>query len=122
MSRIPPMGRDVRIDQRAQVRVRGVLFTGDPPGGEVEVATVNLSGGGALCDSPVAPALGSIVRLRLDLSNPDGTPLPIVVEALVLRVEGQGPCVVAVHFVNPPMRVGDLIRRFVFRHLPDGSG
>jgi c-di-GMP-binding flagellar brake protein YcgR len=111
---------DPRVNPRVEVRLRAVLFGALTGVDELELTTVNLSAGGALCESPRPVPLGRPVRLRLDLTDDSGAPHPVVIEALVLRTEGSGPYRVALHFVNVPPRILDLVRKFVFRS-PQGA-
>ncbi len=107
-------GHEARIDPRAPVRVPGRLFaTVSGPGG-VEITILNLSGSGALCESPVRCTLGTSARVCMDLPGGSGTPHSIVIEALVVRVEGSGSFITALHFVSVPDRIRTLIRKFVF--------
>ncbi len=107
--------RGQRVDPRAATRLRVVAFGAVQDHPELEMTTRDLSAGGALCESRVPVPLGRSVRLRLDLTTDSGTLQPVALQAIVLRVEGSGPFTVAFHFVNPPERVRDLIRQFVFR-------
>lgn len=79
------------------------------------MTTFNLSRGGALCDSEVAVPPGSTVKLRLDLEDPPGTLQPVVLEAIVLRVEGRGPFLVAFHFTAVPGSTADILNAYVDR-------
>ena len=110
-------GHEARIDPRAPVRVLGRLFAPVSGPGGVEITILNLSGSGALCESPVRCNLGTSVRVCLDLSDENGTLRSIVIEALVVRVEGSGLFITALHFVNVPDRVQTLIQQFVFDSL-----
>jgi hypothetical protein len=110
-------GNDPRLDPRATVRIRTVLFDAGPDHGAVEMTTRNLSAGGTLCESSQRVPLGRSLTLRIDLPDGTGGLHPVVVGAMALRVEGDGPFLVALHFVNPPARVVDLLRRFVARSL-----
>jgi hypothetical protein len=109
-----------RLDPRVAVRLKGCVFGASSSHPEIEVATLNLSMGGALCESNVTIPLGIPVRLRLDVTNESGSVHPLVVEAIPLRVEGSGPFIVALHFVGPPDRILDLLRRFLLRSLQAG--
>ncbi|HEU4402199.1 MAG TPA: PilZ domain-containing protein [Candidatus Polarisedimenticolia bacterium] len=113
---------DVRLDPRVSTRVRVTVF-GDPPGQrEIAMTTRDLSAGGALCDSPHPLPLGRPVRMRLDLADDSGAPHPVVLKAIVLRVEGESPHVIAFHFVEVPARLLELIRRFVLSTLKRSGG
>ncbi len=107
-----------RLDPRVVARLRVTAFGALAGRSEIEMTTVNLSAGGAFCESPVAPPLGQSLKLRIDLTDEGGAIHPVVAEALVVRIEGAGPFVVALHFVNTPERVRDLLKRFVLRLLP----
>lgn len=106
-----------RLDPRAEARARVTVFGADDALDQITMETSNLSAGGALCDSGMPLSIGRTVRVRLDLVEPESEPQPVVVEAIVLRVEGTGPFQVAFHFVNVPQRVADLIKRFVLRRM-----
>jgi hypothetical protein len=112
MSRDPT---DHRLDPRATVRLRVVAFGAGPGQADLEMVTRNLSAGGALCESPVPVPLAAPLTTRIDLTDEAGAAHPVVVEALVLRVEGGGPCLVALHFVDPPARVLEHLKGFVAR-------
>lgn len=111
-------GADSRIDPRAVVQVRVVLFGISEEHTKVEGTTRNLSATGALCEVPIPPLLGSPLRVQIDLTNDAGDPHPVVIQVLVLRVEGRDPCLVALHFVEPPQRIQNDIKRYVFSRLP----
>ena len=106
-----------RADVRVAVRLRAVAFgvAGAPAG--IEMVTRDLSVGGALCDSPAVVPLGLPVHLRLDLTDASGAPHPVIVEALVLRVEGDGPAVLAFHFVSASPRIRQVIKSYIAKHL-----
>jgi len=106
---------DTRIDPRAEVRLAAAIFGAGPDHPEIAATTRNLSVGGALCECSVPVPLGRPVKLRLDLPDDSGASHAVILEALVLRVEGGTPCVVALHFINVPARILALIKRFVFR-------
>ncbi len=108
---------DPRLDPRATVRLKALLFDAGPDHGAVEMTTRNLSAGGALCESNLHVTLGRSLTLRIDLPDGPGGVRPVVVGAMVLRVEGDGPFLVALHFVDPPVRVVDILKRFVARSL-----
>lgn len=112
-----PLGHEARIDPRVPVRVPGRLFATESGPGGVEIATLNLSGSGTLCESPIRCTLGTTARVCLDLTDEGGALHAIVIEALVVRVEGPGPFITALHFVNVPDRIRSLIREFVFDYL-----
>ncbi len=113
--------RDVRLDPRAEVRVKVVVFGASPERRNVAMVTRDLSAGGALCESDAAVPPGRPFKMQLDLASESGALHPVVLEAIVLRVEGSGPFAVAFHFVDVPERIRDLIRRFVVRHLQSPS-
>jgi hypothetical protein len=106
-----------RLDPRVAVRVRVVVFGAGPGPSDLEMTTRNLSSSGTLCDSQAAIPLATPVTARLDLTDDSGAPRPVVVQALVVRLEGSGPYRVALHFVGPPARVLDALKRFVARSL-----
>ena len=106
-----------RLDPRAEARARVIVFGVDEALDQIAMETSNLSAGGALCDSGFLMPVGRAVKVRLDLVDPGGEPQPVVVEAIVLRVEGTGPFQVAFHFLNVPQRVSDLIKRYVMRQI-----
>ena len=106
---------DARIDPRAQVRLPAAIFGADPDHPEIEATTRNLSAGGALCECAVPLPLGRPIKLRLDLPDDSGASHAVILEALVLRVEAGTPCVIALHFINAPARILELVKRFVFR-------
>lgn len=112
-----PSRRDVRLEPRAAVRLRVVVFGVSPDRPETEMTTRDLSGGGVLCDSALSIPLGKPLKLRLDLTNEAGLPHPVILEAIALRVEGTGPCAVAFHFTEAPERIREQVRRFVVRAL-----
>jgi hypothetical protein len=58
------------------------------------------------------------VRLRFDLTDPGGAPHPVVLTALALRADGQGPCLIAFHFVGVPDRIQHILKGFIVRMLP----
>lgn len=106
---------DARIDLRAEVRLPAAIFGADPDHPEIAAITRNLSTGGALCECAVPLPLGQPIKLRLELPDDTGAPHSVILEALVLRVEGGTPCVIALHFINVPARILELVKRFVFR-------
>ena len=106
-----------RLDPRVEARARVTVFGADEALDQIAMETSNLSAGGALCDSGMPLPVGRTVRVRLDLVDPGSDPQPIVVEAIVLRVEGTGPFQVAFHFVDVPQRVADMLKRFVLRRM-----
>jgi hypothetical protein len=114
----PPPG-DCRLDPRAAARVRVTVFGAGPGPSDLVMTTRNLSSSGALCESPVVIGLALQVTARLDLTDDSGAPHPVVVEALVVRVDGGGPFLVALHFVSPPARVLEILKRFVASALRD---
>ncbi len=107
-----------RVDVRIDARVRAVAFGVPAASDETVMLTRDLSLGGALCESPVTVALGRPVRLRFDLTDPAGTPHPVVLTALALRAEGDGPFLIAFHFVGVPERIQHVLRGFIARMLP----
>lgn len=112
-----PIDKDNRLDPRIRTRVRAVVFgrTGDLL--EIPMVTVNLSRGGALCESDAPVPLGGTVNLRLDLETGAGAPQPVVLEAIVLRVEGRGPFQVALHFSAVPAAAAGILRAYLERLL-----
>jgi len=108
---------DTRIDPRAEVRLPAAIFGAGPEQPEITATTRNLSAGGTLCECAVPLPLGRPIKLRLELPDDSGAPHTVILEALVLRVEGGTPCVVALHFINVPARILDLVKRFVFRSV-----
>lgn len=111
-------GLENRGDPRVSKRVQAVVFGAGGDLAEIPMETGNLSVGGAFCRSVHPLTVGRSVRLRLDLPGPGGTPQPIVVEAIVVRVEGNGPYGIAFHFVGTPPRIADLLRAFLQRAMP----
>ncbi len=109
---------DIRLDPRAEVRLRASVFGVSPDQPEIEVETRNLSVGGALCQSSFPIPLGRSLRLKIDLPGESGSAHSIVVEAIVVRATQSGPFIIAFHFVDVPPRVLELLERFVMRCLP----
>jgi c-di-GMP-binding flagellar brake protein YcgR len=112
-----------RLDPRVEARARVTVFGADDALDQIAMVTSNLSAGGALCDSGLPLPVGRTVRVRLDLQIADqgADPQAVVVEAIVMRVEGTGPYLVAFHFVNVPRRVADLLKRFVIQRMRAGE-
>lgn len=109
--------RDNRLDPRVAVRVPAAAFGAAGGLSEIPMETINLSRGGALCasDLPVPP--GATVKLRLDLESATGVAQPVVLEAIVLRVEGRAPYRVAFHFSAVPGAAAGILRDFLARIL-----
>lgn len=116
----PPRSHS-RLDPRVEVRVKGCIFGVSPGHPDIEVETLNVSVGGALCESAISIPLGTPVRLRLDITDEAGSTHPIVVEAIPLRVGGSGPFAAALHFVRTPDRILGLLREFLLRSLRAGA-
>ena len=114
-----PPPAECRLDPRAAARVRVTVFGAGPGSSDLVMTTRNLSSSGVLCESPAAIALALQVTARLDLTDDSGAPHPVVVEALVVRVEGGGPYLVALHLASPPARVLEVLKRFVARAQRD---
>ena len=112
-----PPPAECRLDPRAAARVRVTVFGAGPGASDVAMTTRNLSASGALCESSLAISLALQTTARLDLTDDSGAPHPVVVACLVVRIEGSGPFLVALHFVNPPARVLEVLKRFVTRAL-----
>jgi len=110
--------QDVRLEPRAQVRIRVVVFGLSPDRPETELTTRDLAAGGMLCISSLPVPLGKPVKVSLHLTDESGLPHPVILEAIALRVEGAGPYAVAFHFTQAPERIRVQVRRFVLRALP----
>ena|SRR6266481_6360994 len=110
---------NARLDSRVVVRLRVLIFGTSEDHPEMEMVTLDLSVGGMLCESSLPVPLGEMVRLSLDLTRETGEAQPVALQAIPLRIGGNGPYTVAFHFVNAPRRVVDLIMRFVARRLGD---
>jgi len=107
-----------RVDVRLDVRVRVVAFGVPGASDQTTMETRDLSLGGMLCDSPTIVALGRPVRLRLDLPDADGVTHPVVLTALALRSDGEGPYLLAFHFVGVSDRIQHILRRFIASRMP----
>ena len=103
-----------RVDPRVDARIPAVLYPA-AAAAAIPAETENLSAGGALCRSDAAIDVGGTVKIRLDLTDVSGAPQPVVLEAIVLRVTGAGPFLVALHFVEVPPRIVDLLKRYIIR-------
>jgi c-di-GMP-binding flagellar brake protein YcgR len=106
---------NARLDSRVVVRLKVLIFGTSEDHPELEMVTRDLSVGGMLCESTLPVPLGEMARLSLDLTRETGGVQPVALQAIPLRIGGNGPYTVAFHFVNAPRRVVDLIRKFVAR-------
>ncbi len=109
---------DIRLDPRAEVRLRASVFGVSAESPEIEVETRNLSVGGALCESSAPIPLGMSIRLKIDLPQESGSAHSVVVEAIAVRASQTGPFITAFHFVDVPPRVLELLEGFVLRCQP----
>ena len=88
--------------------------SGDPR--TVRVLTRDLGVGGALCESPEALPEGSSVSLCLSLpATRTAGPETVVIPAIISRVEGSGPCTLALRFGDPRSAPIRALGRFLLR-------
>jgi len=118
---VSPDKKETRFHPRLRVEVPAAAFGTAPDLEEIGLRTIDLSIGGALCRSEVRFEVGLPVDLRLELSDEAGAPHPVVLQAMVVRIEGAGPWSVAFHFLDVPERVRDRLWRFLlrFNQVPD---
>lgn len=108
-------GQEYRLNTRVAARVPAVVFGTTGGLREIPMTTRNLSLGGALCTSVAAVPPGATVKLRLDLEDEAGVNRPVVLEAIILRVEGRGPYEVAFHFTSVPAATAAILKDYLQR-------
>jgi c-di-GMP-binding flagellar brake protein YcgR len=106
---------DARLESRVVVHLKVLLFGALEDHSDLEMVTRDLSVGGMLCESTLAVPLGEMVRLSLELTRETGETQTVALQAIPLRIAGNGPYSVAFHFVNTPRRVIESIKKFVAR-------
>jgi c-di-GMP-binding flagellar brake protein YcgR len=114
-------GSDVRGHPRIRVMLKVAIFGAGPGPEEVAMTTIDLSVGGMLCQSEQTLPLARPYKLRLELVDDSGAVRPVVLEAIVLRVEGTGPFRIAFHFLALPSRVLERLRRLVLQTLKEAG-
>jgi len=101
---------------RLEVALRAELISADPARTPLPVITRDLGPGGALCESATPTVAGANLSFSLEIpAGSRGGVEKLALPALVIRVEGTGPYIIAIQFHRPPTRIVELLKRYLWR-------